>query len=211
MQLPNCCESLCPNYLTHHHTQIYNTTLTKSVFFLPKHSITCYTVLLLTIYFDLTGAVTVVPSTYRLTTPRGPPRKVEWANRWALLWEGRFGTDCDISATEDMGSCESCAHACARASVHVYTKSTFVYVCVQVCIVCSCTCAFVVVCWGWDGGARWCNTRCLKSVGLTACHKTSWLIESPGMSSPAALMNPKPKGLMKRVPFAKTVPQLDLP
>lgn len=99
----------------------------------------------------------------------------------------------------------------AVASVHVYMKSTFVYVCVQICIVCSCTCAFVVVCWGWDGGARWFNTRCLKSVGLTACHKTSWLIESPGMSSPAALMNPKPKGLMKRVPFAKTVPQLDLP
>lgn len=29
MQLPSCCESLCPNYLTHHHTQIYNTTLTN--------------------------------------------------------------------------------------------------------------------------------------------------------------------------------------
>lgn len=55
------------------------------------------------------------------------------------------------------------------------------------------------------------NTRCLKSAGLTACHKTAWLIESPGMSSPAVLMNPKPKGLMKRAPFAKTVPRLDLP
>lgn len=31
------------------------------------------------------------------------------------------------------------------------------------------------------------------------------------MSSPAVLMNPKPKGLMKRAPFAKTVPRLDLP
>lgn len=31
------------------------------------------------------------------------------------------------------------------------------------------------------------------------------------MSSPAVLMDPKPKGLMKRAPFAKTVPRLDLP
>lgn len=63
---------------------------------------------------------------------------------------------------------------------------------------------------GWGGAWRF-NTRCLKSVGLTAYHKTAWLIESPGMSSPAVLMNPKPKGLMKRAPFAKTVPRLDLP
>lgn len=55
MQLQSYCESLCPNYLTHHHIQIYNTTLTKSVFLLPKHSITSYTVLLLRIYFDLKG------------------------------------------------------------------------------------------------------------------------------------------------------------
>lgn len=146
MQLPSCCESLCPNYLTHHHTQIYNTTLTKSVFLLPKHSITCYTVLLLRIYFDLTGAVTVVPSTYRLTTPRGPPRKVEWANRWALLWEGGFGTDCDISATEDMGSRESCARAC------VYKE----YICLCLCASMHCVFMHLRLCGcllgvGWRG------------------------------------------------------------
>ena len=77
-----------------------------------------------------------------------------------------------------------------------------VFVCVSVC---------VVGVGGGAGGGPWqFNTRCLKSVGLTACHKTAWLMESPGMSSPAVLMKPKPKGLMKRAPFAKTVPRLDL-
>lgn len=37
-----------------------------------------------------------------------------------------------------------------------------------------------------------------------------WLIESFGKSPLAVLMNLEPKGLMKRAPFAKTVPQLDL-
>lgn len=64
---------------------------------------------------------------------------------------------------------------------------------------------------GGDGGAQQLNSRCLKSVGLTGCHKTAWLMESLGMSSPAVLMNLQPKGLMKRAAFAKTVPQLDLP
>lgn len=36
-------------------------------------------------------------------------------------------------------------------------------------------------------------------------------MESFGKSSPAVLMNLEPKDLMKRAPFAKTVPQLDLP
>lgn len=64
---------------------------------------------------------------------------------------------------------------------------------------------------GREGGAQQLNSRCLKSVGLTGCHKTPWLMESLGMSSPAVLMNLQPKGLMKRAAFAKTVPQLDLP
>ena len=54
------------------------------------------------------------------------------------------------------------------------------------------------------------SLRCLKSVGLTGLYKTVWLMESFGKSSPAVLMNLEPKGLMKRAPFAKTVPQLDL-
>lgn len=61
-----------------------------------------------------------------------------------------------------------------------------------------------------EGRALELNTRCLKPVGLTACHRTAWLIDSPGMSSPAVLMNPRPKEPMKRAPFAKTVPRPDL-
>lgn len=52
------------------------------------------------------------------------------------------------------------------------------------------------------GGALQFNTRCLKSVALTGCHKPAWLMESLGMSPFAVLMNPKPKGLMKRAQFA---------
>lgn len=112
------------------------------------------------------------------------------------------------AAPQDVGS---------RESVHVFVKATLVFVRVQTCFVCVCVCALAPLClrgrcWGGQQGGEWrFNTRCLKSVGLTACHKTAWLIESPGMSFPAVLMNPKPKGLMKRAPFAKTVPQLDLP
>lgn len=137
MPLPSCCESLCPNYLTHHHTQIYNTTLTKSVFLLPKHSITCYTVLLLRIYFDLTGAVTVVPSTYRLTTPRGPPRKVEWANRWALLWEGRFGRLWHQCHRRHRELWELCTCMCTCVCARVYEE----YICL--CLCASMHCVFM--------------------------------------------------------------------
>lgn len=123
---------------------------------------------------------------------------------------------CGNSAAEDVGKVASvCVHAILSVSVHVFMKSTLV---LCVCEYVLCMRAFVFV-WvvgaerrGWDGGGAWqFNTRCLKSVGLTVCHKTTWLIESPGMSSPAVLMDPKPKGLMKRAPFAKTVPRLDLP
>lgn len=89
-----------------------------------------------------------------------------------------------------------CACDC-KSVLHVHIKSTRVRV--QVWVVCSCMCVE-----GRRGGEY--NTRWLKSVGLTACHKTVWLIESPGMSSLAVLMNPKPKGLMKHAPLAKTVP-----
>lgn len=115
-----------------------------------------------------------------------------------------------------------CAHVITNVFVHVYMKTTHV-VCVCVCKYVWCICVCVPLCFvcvggaegrkkkgGWGGGLQF-NTRCLKSVGLTACHKTACLIESPGMSSPAVLMNPKPKGLMKRAPFAKTVPWFDLP
>lgn len=100
-------------------------------------------------------------------------------------------------------------YVCARdcQCVCACVNGAHLFLCVQVCFVYVCICAFVFVC----SGRGWFNTRCLKAVGLTGCHKTAWLIESPGMSSPAVLMNPKPKGLMKRAPFAKTVPQLDLP
>lgn len=81
-----------------------------------------------------------------------------------------------------------------------------VFVCVSLCVLCVSE-----VLKGGKGGALQFNTRCLKSVGLTACHKTACLIESPGMSSPAVLMNPKPKGLMKRARVAKTVPWFDFP
>lgn len=92
---------------------------------------------------------------------------------------------------------------CARASMF--------YVCVQL-LLCVCVYGGGDVIWGEERREAWqFNTRCLKSVGLTGCHKTAWLMESLGMSSPAVLMNPKPKGLMKRAPFAKTVPRLDLP
>lgn len=111
-----------------------------------------------------------------------------------------------------------CVRVTPSVFVHVYTGSTLVFdacasmfcVCVPLCL-CVGVCACVRGELGVVGGGAWqFNTRCLKSVGLTACHRTAWLIESPGMSSPAVLMNPKPKGLMKRAPFAKTVPQLDL-
>lgn len=103
-----------------------------------------------------------------------------------------------------------------RVSTCLWRLHLFLCVCRHVLCVCVCTCAFVSEGTVLGGGRQRCgawrfNTRCLKSVGLTACHKTAWLIESPGMSSPAVLMNPKPKGLMKRAPFAKTVPRLDLP
>lgn len=103
-----------------------------------------------------------------------------------------------------------CAHVIRNVFVHVYVRTTHV-----VCVCLSMFGVFVPLCVLCVGGAErrgalQFNTRCLKSVGLTACHKTACLIESPGMSSPAVLMKPKPKGLMKRAPFAKTVPWLDL-
>lgn len=104
-----------------------------------------------------------------------------------------------------------CAHVITNVFVHVCMTSTRV---LCVCVCSSMFCVFVHVCLcvvcvsgvlrGGKRGARQFNTRCLKSVGLTACHKTAWLIESPGMSPP-------PKGLMKRALFAKTVPWFDLP
>ncbi len=108
----------------------------------------------------------------------------------------------------------ACASQCVCARVYgVYTCfcvcASMFCVCVHLCPLCLCVWGAGV---GVGGGGAWrFNTRCLKAVGLTACHKTAWLIESPGMSSTAVLMNPKPKGLMKRAPFAKTVPRLDLP
>lgn len=78
-----------------------------------------------------------------------------------------------------------------------------------------CACMFGM-CVGWGRvkgrmGAWQLNSRWLKSVGLTGCHKTAWLMEYFGKSSPVVLMNLEPKGLMKRAPYAKTVPQPDLP
>lgn len=112
-----------------------------------------------------------------------------------------------------------CLHVIRSVLFHVFLKATLVFVRVQVCFMYVCNCSFVCVCMGGGGviggeerrEAWQFNTRCLKSVGLTGCHKNAWLMESLGMSSPAVLMNPKPKGLMKRAPFAKTVPRLDLP
>lgn len=116
---------------------------------------------------------------------------------------------------------ESCVFACDLQCVfHTFLKATLVFVRVLVCFMYVGNCAFVSAYGGLEwGGCHWgqerrgawqFNTRCLKSVGLTGCHKTAWLMESLGMSSPAVLMNPKPTGLMKRAPFAKTVPRLDL-
>lgn len=77
--------------------------------------------------------------------------------------------------------------------LHVFFKAPLVFVCKgRGCY------------WGEERReARQFNTRCLKSVVLTGRHKTAWLMESLGMSSPAVLMNLKPKGLMKHAPFAK--------
>lgn len=131
---------------------------------------------------------------------------------WGRVWQqhrGRRG--------------ESCVFACDLLCVfHTFLKAypcfcacaSVFYVCGQLCL---CVCVQGVGMggggchWGQERRGAWqFNTRCLKSVGLTGCHKTAWLMESLGMSSPAVLMNPKPTGLMKRAPFAKTVPWLDL-
>lgn len=84
----------------------------------------------------------MVASIYRLATPPPPPEdhqaKLNGPNRWTLLCEGGFWTECGISATEDTGSRES-VHTCARVSVHVYAKSAFLVL--SMCKYALCMCA----------------------------------------------------------------------
>lgn len=141
------------------------------------------------------GGLSVAASTCKPTIPR-TPGKVVPTNRWRLLLGGVIGGSVVAKGvpSERVISC---------VFLHVFLRVTLLHVCVW--DVCG---------WGvWKGewGVWQLNSRCLKSVGLTGCHKTAWLMESFGKSSPAVLMNLEPKGLMKRAPFAKTVPQLDLP
>lgn len=117
---------------------------------------------------------------------------------WVGLLEGVW---------QQRGTVRACDSLCDFA--HVYEGDPrFVFSSVHACVWDVC---------GWGRGVKrrmgaWqLNSRCLKSVGLTGRHQTAWLMESFGKSSPAVLMNLEPKSLIKRAPFAKTVPQLDLP
>lgn len=96
--------------------------------------------------------MTVVPSTCRLTTPTGPPGKVERANRWRVLCEGGCGcgVECGSSAAEESRAC-MCARAILGVFVHVFMKATLVFVGVLVCFVYACIRAFVFVCVGGRG------------------------------------------------------------
>lgn len=147
--------SLCPSHLTLNHPCFYNTSSFIKCIYFPPFKFTPKTFyhslpLLLSLWVSIliwrchtcNGRVTVVPSTCRLTTPRGSAGKVERANRWRLLCEGGCGVERGSSAAESW----ECACVCLWFSVCLCT-CIHLFLCVCKYVLCVFV-PFVFVCGG---------------------------------------------------------------